>query len=115
MAAIVGIKTVPHALIKMNDQYAYITKRVDRSIEGDSIQMYAMEDFCQLSNRLTQDKYKGSYESCSKIIKRYSIYPGYDLSELFLRVVFSFVIGNSDMHLKNFSMRETQPGNREFS
>ena len=40
--------------------------------------------------------------------------PGLDLTELFLRVVGSFVMGNSDMHLKNFSLKETEPGNRKF-
>ena len=114
LAEIMGIQTVPHALIKMNGEYAYITKRIDREITEKEIKLYAMEDFCQLSNRLTQDKYKGSYENCGRIIKKYSITPGLDLSELYLRVVGSFIIGNSDMHLKNFSLRETEPGNRRF-
>lgn len=115
MAELAGIQTVPHALMKINGKYAYITKRIDRVIHEEQVDMYAMEDFCQLSNRLTIDKYKGSYENCGRIIKKYSSYPGLDLSELFLRVVFSYVIGNSDMHLKNFSLKETEPGNRQFS
>lgn len=114
LAGIVAIPTVPNALIKVGNKYAYITKRIDRDIKGDSVDLYAMEDFCQISNRLTQDKYKGSYESCGRIIKKYSMYPGLDLSELFLRVVFSYVIGNSDMHLKNFSLREVVPASRKF-
>lgn len=114
LAEIMGIQTVPHALIKMNDEYAYITKRIDREITEKEIRLYAMEDFCQLSYRLTQDKYKGSYEQCGRIIKKYSITPGLDMSELFLRVLGSFVMGNSDMHLKNFSLKETEPGNRQF-
>lgn len=114
LAEIMGIQTVPHALIKMNDEYAYITKRIDREISEKRIRLYAMEDFCQLSFRLTQDKYKSSYEQCGRIIKKYSAMPGLDLSELFLRVVGSFVMGNSDMHLKNFSLKETEPGNRKF-
>lgn len=73
-----------------------------------------MEDFCQLAERLTTDKYKGSYEKCGRIVKDHSIKPGFDLAELFTRVVFSFVTGNSDMHLKNFSLMETEPGSREF-
>lgn len=114
LAEIMGIQTVPHALIKMNSEYAYITKRIDREITEKEIKLYAMEDFCQLSYRLTQDKYKGSYEQCGRIIKKYSITPGLDMSELFLRVLGSFVMGNSDMHLKNFSLKETEPGNRNF-
>lgn len=109
-----GIQTVPHALIKMNGQYAYITRRIDRDIKDDFVYLYAMEDFCQLSNRLTQDKYKGSYENCGRIIKKHSTRSGLDLSELFLRVVFSFIIGNSDMHLKNFSLVETEPAGRIY-
>ena len=114
MAEMLGIQTVPHALIKMNGEYAYITKRIDREITEREVRLYAMEDFCQLSNRLTQDKYRGSYENCGKIIKKYSDTPGLDLAEMYLRVLGSFVIGNSDMHLKNFSLKETEPGNRIF-
>lgn len=107
MADATGISTVPHALIKSDNKFAYITKRVDRVINGNSLQMLAMEDFCQLDWRLTQDKYKGSYERCAKVIARYSSQPKLDMTELFMRLVFSFVVGNSDMHLKNFSLIET--------
>lgn len=105
MAKKSGIQVVPFALIKMNHSknFSYITKRIDRS----SSKKLAMEDFCQLEERLTEDKYKASYESCAKIILKYSIHPGIDLAEFFLRILFSFVVGNSDMHLKNFSLIET--------
>lgn len=106
MAEKAKIKTVPHALIRIkaqDDALAYITKRIDRR-DG---KMLAMEDFCQLDGRLTEDKYKGSYERCAKIIRKYSSRAGLDITELFIRVVFSFIIGNSDMHLKNFSLIET--------
>lgn len=114
LAEIMGIQTVPHALIKLNNEYAYITKRIDRDIQKEKTTLFAMEDFCQLSHRLTQDKYKGSYEQCGKIIMKYSITPGLDISELFLRVLASFIIGNSDMHLKNFSLIEIDAGKRNF-
>jgi serine/threonine-protein kinase HipA len=116
LADAAGIRTVPHALVRMDgkEEYAYITKRVDREIRDDGIRLYAMEDFCQLSNRLTQDKYRGSYESCGKVIREYSDRPGLDLSELFLRVALSFLIGNSDLHLKNLSLREMEPASRRF-
>lgn len=110
MAKITGIKTVLFALVKLDNGYAYITKRVDR--EGEN--MLAMEDFCQLDERLTQDKYKGSYERCAKLIDRYSKQRGFDMSELFLRLVFSFVVGNSDMHLKNFSLIEDGAGSQKY-
>ena len=57
LAEIMGIQTVPHALIKMNDEYAYITKRIDREISEKETKLYAMEDFCQLSYRLTPVSY----------------------------------------------------------
>ena len=111
MAAAAGLSVVPHALVRLKDGYAYLTRRVDR-VHGEEeavVQMLAMEDFCQLDLRLTQDKYRGSYERCVKVIQRYSARPGLDLSELFLRLVFCFLTGNSDMHLKNFSLIETAP------
>jgi serine/threonine-protein kinase HipA len=115
MADACGIATVPHALIVTGNERAYITKRVDRIIApGAPIKMLAMEDFCQLDLRLTRDKYRGSYERCAKIIGRYSSRIGLDLSELFLRLIFSFLTGNSDMHLKNFSLLETALGSGQY-
>ena len=107
---------MPFALIKMNSrgELAYITKRIDRANVDGKMQMLAMEDFCQLEERLTEDKYKGSYERCAKVIKKYSSMAKFDLTELYLRLVFSFVIGNSDMHLKNFSMIEKAEGSSEY-
>ena len=111
MASSSGLSVVPHALVHLNNGYAYLTRRVDRIYgrTGDEFRMLAMEDFCQLDLRLTQDKYRGSYERCVKVIKRYSSRVGLDLSELFLRLVFCFLTGNSDMHLKNFSLIEVHP------
>ncbi len=115
MAERAGIATVPHALIKVKDTYAYITKRIDRIFCKDSnVRMLAMEDFCQLDLRLTQDKYRGSYERCAKVIMRYSSREGLDMTELYIRLVFSFLIGNSDMHLKNFSLIETAENSRRY-
>ena len=116
MAKQVGIKTVPFALIKMNGkgELAYITKRIDRVTVDGKKQMLAMEDFCQLEERLTEDKYKGSYERCAKVIQKYSSMAKFDLTELYLRLVFSFSVGNSDMHLKNFSLIEKTEGSSEY-
>lgn len=114
MADTAGISTVPHALIKGSAGLAYITKRVDRNLAGSKIEMLAMEDFCQLDLRLTEDKYRGSYERCAKIIKQYSSRVGIDMAEFFLRLVFCFIVGNSDMHLKNFSLIETFEASGEY-
>ena len=115
MADKAKIRTVPHALVKNKDSYAYITKRIDRVFSKDSnVKLIAMEDFCQLDLRLTLDKYKSSYERCGNIIKKYSSRSGLDMSELFYRLVFSFIVGNSDMHLKNFSLIESESGSGEY-
>ncbi len=106
MASAIGISTVPNALVKLGEEYAYICKRIDRVFEKTGVKKLAMEDFCQLDFRTTADKYRGSYERCAKIIQKYSSRSGFDLSELFMRVLFSYLIGNSDMHLKNLSMIE---------
>lgn len=110
MAKITGISVVPFSMIKYEGEMAYITKRIDRINDCK----YAMEDFCQLSGRSTADKYKSSYEECGKIVKKYSGRIGVDMTELFLRLIFCNVVGNSDMHLKNFSLIETQPKNRQY-
>lgn len=90
MADAAGISTVPHGLIRSGDGLAYITKRVDRKLDKGKTGMLAMEDFCQLDLRLTEDKYKGSYERCAKIIEKYSSRSGIDMAEFYIRVVFSF-------------------------
>ena len=113
MAEASGIKTVPYALLRLPSQdnaYAYITKRIDRP----NGQMLAMEDFCQLDGRLTEDKYRGSYERCGKVISTYAVNKPLALSQMFLRIVFSFAVGNSDMHLKNFSLIETAEKSNKY-
>jgi serine/threonine-protein kinase HipA len=101
MAEIAKIKTVPHSLIYLQSgQLAYITKRVDR--EKDK--KLHMEDMCQLTERLTEHKYRGSYEQIAKAILKYSANPGFDVINFYEQVIFSFLTGNSDMHLKNFSL-----------
>ena len=68
-----------------------------------------MEDMCQLTERLTEDKYQGSYEQIAKTILKYSANPMMDVVNFFEQVLFSFFTGNADMHLKNFSLIN-QPG-----
>lgn len=110
MAEAAKIKVVPNALLHTKNGYSYITKRIDRE-DGA---LFAMEDFCQLSGRLTEDKYRGSYENCVKVIKKYSENVGIDVTEFYYRLLFCFLTGNSDMHLKNFSLIEDRPGSRIF-
>ncbi len=101
LAEIAGIKTVPHSLIRLaSGELAYITKRVDRFKK----KKLHMEDMCQLTERLTEYKYKGSHEQIGKAIIRYATHPILDIINYFEQVVFSFLTGNADMHLKNFSL-----------
>jgi serine/threonine-protein kinase HipA len=106
LAAIAKIKTAPHSLIRLQSgNLAYVTKRIDRTKKGK----LAMEDMCQLTERLTEDKYHGSYQQIGKAILKYSTTPGLDVVNFLELVLFSFITGNTDMHLKNFSLLE-QPG-----
>lgn len=105
MAAVCGLNVVPHSLVKLqDDSLCYITKRVDRTRKGKLL----MEDMCQLSERLTEDKYKGSHEQVAKLVLKYSANPLLDVSNFYEQVLFSFFTGNSDMHLKNFSLLEKE-------
>ncbi|KAA6339491.1 Serine/threonine-protein kinase HipA [termite gut metagenome] len=102
LAEIAKIKTVPHSLIRFADsELCYITKRIDRDNKGNKL---PMEDFCQLSERLTEYKYKGSYEQIAKLILKYSSVPKLDLVNFWEQVIFCWLTGNADMHLKNFSL-----------
>lgn len=103
LAEVAKIKTAPHSLIRLrNGRLAYITKRIDRSKKGK----LAMEDMCQLTERQTEDKYHGSYEQIGKTILKFSATPGLDVVNFWELVLFSFITGNADMHLKNFSLLE---------
>lgn len=101
LASVAKIKVVPHSLIRLQSgNLAYITKRIDRVKKGK----LHMEDMCQLTERLTEDKYRGSYEQIAKAIQKYSATPGLDVVNFFELLLFSFLTGNADMHLKNFSL-----------
>ncbi len=102
MAKTAGIETAKHGLIRLKSgELAYITRRFDRKPKGAKI---AVEDFCQLSELLTESKYNTSTEKAGKIILKYSSQPGLDAITFFDLILFSFLTGNADMHLKNFSL-----------
>jgi len=106
LANIAKIKVVPHSLIRLQSgNLAYITKRIDRVKKAK----LHMEDMCQLTEKLSEEKYHGSYEQIAKTIQQYSKNPGLDVINFFELVLFSFLTGNADMHLKNFSLIN-QPG-----
>jgi len=107
LAKLFKIETAQHALIRTSSgELAYITKRFDR-LKRNKIHV---EDLCQLSELLTEQKYKSSYERVGKIIRQYTTNSGLDAIKYFRLVLFSFLVGNNDMHLKNFSLVHTQNG-----
>lgn len=107
LAKLFKIETAEHALIRTSaGELAYITKRFDRAKD----KKIHVEDLCQLSELLTEQKYKSSYERVGKIIKQYATNSGLDVIKYFRLVLFSFLTGNNDMHLKNFSLTHTDKG-----
>jgi serine/threonine-protein kinase HipA len=95
-----GIRTVPSSLIRLQSgELAYITKRIDRTNEVEKIHMLDMFQILEAF-----DKYKSSMERVGKAINAYSSNPLLDQTFYFELSVFSYLTGNNDMHLKNFSM-----------
>ena len=108
LAGLAKMQVVPHSLIRFADgELCYITRRIDRTATGDKL---PMEDMCQLTERLTEHKYKGSYEQIAKAIQRFSAVPKLDMVNYWEQVVFSWITGNADMHLKNFSLYSKEQG-----
>lgn len=108
LAEVAKIDVVPHTLMRMaDDSLCYVTRRIDRTSKDEKI---AMEDFCQLTERQTEYKYKSSYEAIGKTILRYSSVPKMDLTNFMEVLLFSWIVGNNDMHLKNFSLYDPKEG-----
>lgn len=106
LAELFKIPICAHTLIQATDgNMVYLAKRFDRK-EGRKIHV---EDLCQLSEFLTENKYKSSYERAGKIVAAYC-HRKLDLLNYFELVLFSFLCGNNDMHLKNFSLMHTPEG-----
>lgn len=112
LAELVKIRTAKHSLIRLSSgELAYLTKRFDRK-NGKKI---AVEDFCQLSENLTEHKYRGSIEMIGRLTYQYTANKGFEAQRLFELVLFSYLTGNADMHLKNFSLIENEIGEYELS
>lgn len=111
LARLCGIETATFGLVRLaNGNLAYLTRRMDRT---DGIKH--MEDMCQLCERRAERKYYGSYEQIARQIWAHSAFPGEDAVRFFGLVLFSFVTGNSDMHLKNFSLIREHNGEWHLS
>lgn len=101
LARLFNIWTCDHCLIPAsNGDFVYLAKRFDRS---GKVKIH-MEDFCQLGEFQTEQKYDSSYERCGKLIKAHCTNSGLDIIYYFELLLFSFLSGNSDMHMKNFSV-----------
>ena len=102
LAEAAKINVVPHSLIRLADgRLGYITKRIDRTTDGQKIDM---EDMCQLTLHPTEYKYRSSHEQIAKAIVQHCDTPKLALVNYMQLLLFCFVTGNNDMHLKNFSL-----------
>ena len=122
MAEVARIRTARHTLIRLADgELGYLTLRMDRGHKGERLRVgdgtsgikISMLDMCQLTNRLTEHKYYGTYQQLAETIKKYSSAPMLDVQRYWEVVLFSWMTGNSDMHCKNFSLINS--GNGEYN
>ena len=112
LAELCKIETALHSLIRLKSgELGYISRRFDR-LKKEKLHV---EDMAQLTGSLTENKYRGSMEKIGKTILIYSDYPGNDVMRLFELTLFSFLTGNADMHLKNFSLLRDQDGEIRLS
>lgn len=101
LAKMCGIDTPWHGLIyAVDESLSYVIKRFDRQGWGK----LPVEDFAQLSGNNRDTKYDSSMEKVAKTIDEFCTFPLLEKSKLFRLTLFSFLIGNEDMHLKNFSV-----------
>lgn len=102
LASIVGIEVPLHGLVYNSDgTLSYFIKRFDRSVKNQKI---GVEDFSQLMNLSRDSKYDSNMEKVILVIEKYCTFPALEKVKLFRLTVFNFLVGNEDMHLKNFSL-----------
>ncbi len=102
LASSAGIEVPFHGLLYSRDgSMTYFIKRFDRSGRKGKL---AVEDFAQLSGHTRDTKYDSSMEQVAAVIDRYATFPAVEKLKLFRLTVFNFLVGNEDMHLKNFSL-----------
>jgi len=102
LAKAVGIQVPFHALLYAKDMdFVYCIKRFDRIARNKKV---SVEDFAQLSGNTRNTKYRYSMEKLISIVEKYTTFPALEKAELFLRTITNYLIGNEDMHLKNFSL-----------
>lgn len=113
-----GVKTAAAGLVRMQDgELAYVTRRFDRPLRGPKLHQ---EDFGVLAGMTEATngqnwKYESSYEQIGKLIGQFCSARERDLHEFFRRVIFNFVSGNGDAHVRNFSVLRAADGFVELS
>ncbi len=102
MAGRAGIEVPVHGLIRCQDgSMSYFIRRFDRMGHGRKL---ATEDFAQLSGLDRETKYNSSMERVVEVIEQYCTFPVIEKVKLLKRCLFNYLVGNEDMHLKNFSL-----------
>ena len=106
LAELFKIDVVPVSMIRLQSgELCFITKRIDRNSDGSKNHMIDFLQILELS-----DKYKGTTEALGKTIGELSVNTLFDKLRFFESIVFNFIIGNNDMHLKNYSMLLSEMG-----
>lgn len=102
LAKTIGLEVPVHGLVYSKDNsMTYFIKRFDRIGHNQKL---ALEDFAQLSGEDRHTKYDSSMEKVITVIESFSTFPKIELVKFFKLTLFNFLIGNEDMHLKNFSL-----------
>jgi len=102
MAHELKMNVPPHGLFRMADgKLCYIIKRFDRLPGGKKIHK---EDMAQLLMLPADRKYSSSLEAIGNVISVHTSEPRLELYDYFQRIIFNFIVGNGDMHLKNWSL-----------
>jgi serine/threonine-protein kinase HipA len=102
MAAAVGIEVPAHGLLRAEDaSLVYFVKRYDRVGRSGKVHV---EDFAQLSGATRETKYDSSLERVVQLVDQFCTFPAIEKPKLAKRLLFCFLTGNEDMHLKNFSV-----------
>jgi len=112
VSQLLGIETAQCALVSFSEgELAYLTKRFDRLRDGNKLHQ---EDLLQCFDLPSEDKYSKSYEEAGKLIDKVSGGKKSVVLDFLRRVIFSYLIGNDDLHLKNISVQRL-PDNKSHS
>lgn len=102
MAKVFGLDVPFHGMLYAKDgSLSYFIKRFDRYGKGKKL---ATEDFAQLTGNTRDTKYRFTMEKLVPVIDEFCSFPAIEKADFFKRILFCYVTGNEDMHLKNFSL-----------